>query len=174
MLLGLPGSGKTTVAPLAAARLGAPSIDLDHQIVQQSGRTIAQLFAERGEAAFRELEREAMARALAGPAAVIAPGGGWAAQPGNLAAAESRALTLYLYVSPEVASARLGAALDRPLLAADPLPRLRELLAERQSWYRLAGLEVDATGPAELVAHAVVAAARQYGGWLPLPGEGGY
>jgi shikimate kinase len=170
----LPGSGKTTIAPLVAARLGTRSIDLDHQIVLRSGRTIAQLFVDPGEVAFRELEREAMAGALAGPAAVIAPGGGWAAQPGNLAAVETRALTLYLYVTPEVASKRLGAALDRPLLAADPRPRLGELLAERQRWYRLAGLEIDATGPAELVAEAVVTAARQYGGWLPAPGEGGY
>lgn len=108
-----------------------------------------------------------MARILAGPPTVIAPGGGWAAQPGELASAEPHALTIYLYVPVEVAAERLGAALDRPLLSGDPLPRLRELLAAREPWYRLAAMEIEASGPRELVAEAVVTAARQYGGWLP-------
>lgn len=96
---------------------------------------------------------------------VISPGGGWAAEAGNLAAVEGRALTIYLYVSPEVAARRVGAATDRPLLAGDPLPRLRELLARRAPWYRLAGIEIDAHPAPQVVAAGVVAAARRYGGW---------
>ncbi len=103
--------------------------------------------------------------ALAGPPQLIAAGGGWAAVPGNLERAEPAALSLYLSVSPEVAARRLGAAADRPLLAGDPLPRLREQLAQRESWYRKAGLEIAAEAAPERVAAAVATAARQYGGW---------
>lgn len=107
-----------------------------------------------------------MTDALAEPPQVIAPGGGWAAQPGNLAAAELSALTIYMSVSPEIAARRLGPAEDRPLLVENPLPTLEKLLAQRAAWYALAGLEVDAAGSPEVVAAGIVTAARQYGGWL--------
>ncbi len=174
MLLGLPGAGKTTVARRVARELATRAIDIDQEIERASGASISELFASRGEAAFRALERQAMAAAVAAEPAVISPGGGWAAQPGQLAAVEPLALTIYLYVPVELAAARLGAAVDRPLLAADPVPRLEALLAERQPWYRRAAIEIDAAPAPELVAAAVVTAARQYGGWLPPTGRGGY
>ncbi|HPF62466.1 MAG TPA: shikimate kinase [Gemmatimonadales bacterium] len=161
----MPGAGKSTVAPLVAAALGTSHRDLDQWIEADAGRTIPELFATEGEAAFRDRERVAMAAALAESPMVISPGGGWAAEPGNLALAEPRALTLYLYVSPEVAAGRLGPATDRPLLRDAPLPRLRELLDRRERWYRLAGIEIDAEGAPEVVAAGVVVAARRYGGW---------
>ena len=73
---------------------------------------------------------------------------------------------VYLSVSPEVAAARLEATRDRPLLKGDPLTRLDQLLRERERWYRLAGHEVatDAMTP-HRVAEALVALARQVGGW---------
>lgn len=148
-----------------ARDLGAPWIDIDAEIVASEGLAIDRIFRERGEAAFRDLERTAMAAALAGPPAVIAAGGGWAAQPGNLEVAERQAFTLYLSLPPEVAAARLGATDDRPLLVGDPLPTLRNQLAERERWYRRAGLEIDASGAPEQVAAAVVTAVRQYAGW---------
>lgn len=167
MLVGLPGAGKSTVAPLVARALGCRWTDLDARIEAAAGAPIATLFRERGEPAFRALERAAMAEALAEPPQVIAPGGGWAAQPGNLAAADPLALTIYMAVSPEVAARRVGPAAGRPLLAADPLPRLRELLAAREESYRLSGLEIAADGPPDAVAAGIVTAARQYGGWPP-------
>jgi len=150
-----------------ADRLGVSAVDLDLEISRDTGRSIAQLFEEEGEPAFRERERRAMAEALGQAPAVISPGGGWAAQPGQLALVESRALTLYLYVPVDVAADRLGTASDRPLLAGNPLPRLRELLRDREPFYRLAGIEIDATRSPDLVADGVVAAATRYGGWLP-------
>jgi len=165
VLVGLPGAGKTTVARLAAGLLDALWYDLDHEIETAQGASVQKLFETRGEQHFRALEREMMARILAGPPSIIATGGGWAAQPGNLAAVGPAALSLYMSVSPEVAAARLGAAGDRPLLAGDPLPRLRELLAVREEHYRRADLEVEAGSAPDLVAHAVAVAARQYGGW---------
>lgn len=165
ILIGLSGAGKSTVARLAADLLGAPWCDLDSRIASDAGESVAALFVAAGEAAFRRLEREAMAHALGEPPQLIAAGGGWAAEPGNLEVAESTALTLYLCVAPETAARRLGAAGDRPLLSGDPLPRLREQLAAREPWYRRAGLEIDANGPADRVAAAVAVAARQYAGW---------
>ncbi len=165
ILIGLSGAGKSTVARLAATELAAPWWDLDQVIAAETGDTVARLFADRGEQAFRDLERQAMSRILAGPPALVAAGGGWAAQPGNLDRAEPGAFTLYLSLPPEMAARRLGAAGDRPLLTGDPLPRLREQLETRERWYRRAAMEVDASVAPERVAAAVIIAARQYAGW---------
>src|SRR5690606_5119060 len=129
---------------------------LDETVSDYHQAPIPELFAMYGELWFRAEERSAMERLLAGPPGVIATGGGWAAQPGNLATAEGRGLTLYMSVSPELAAARLGQAGDRPLLAGQVLPRLRELLASREAYYRRADLEIDASGPPDQVAVAVV------------------
>ena len=92
--MGLPGAGKSTVGPLVAAALGARWSDLDDLIVAEAGRTIPAIWAEEGEAGFRLRERAAMAAALADGPQVIAAGGGWIAQPGNLLEAEPFALRL--------------------------------------------------------------------------------
>lgn len=159
---------------LAAAELKAPFVDLDEVIEASSGQRIAQLFAERGEAAFRDLEREAMERALAGEPSVIAAGGGWAAQPGNLDAAGARAVTVYLRAAPEVAAARVAAseiqepiADRRPLLAGrDVEGRVRELLQARRTFYERCQATVAADGSEPGgVAGAVVKLARSLAGW---------
>lgn len=165
ILVGLPGAGKTTVAREAAELLGAPWIDLDQVIALAQGATIPEIFARHGEPFFRDLEREILADLLADDPAIIASGGGWAAQPGNLESVAGRALTLYMGITPELAARRLGPATDRPLLSEAVLPKLRELLAIREPFYRLADLEIDAAAAPELVAAAVATAARQYGGW---------
>ncbi len=166
MLIGLPGAGKSTVAALAAARLPAPWCDLDTRIAAASGRSIAAIFASDDEPAFRELERAAMGAALAEPPQLISAGGGWAAQPGQLAAAAARALVIYLEISPEVAAARLAGVSDRPLLAgADLKEGVGRLFRERERWYRQAQVHVAAERAALDVAMDVVAAARREAGW---------
>jgi len=147
--------------------LDAPWCDLDQQIAERAGMSVAAIFDRDGEAGFRALERDAMATALDQPPQVIAAGGGWAAEPGNLARAELRALTIYLSIDPADAAGRLGASHGRPLLEGGPVEeRLRSLLAERERWYLLAAIEI-AVGRAsiESAASAVATAARQYGGW---------
>lgn len=164
--MGLPGAGKTTVGRLVANELGATFTDVDQEIERRTGRTIADLFAERGEPAFRRLERRVMDELLAGPPQVIAPGGGWAAREGALEKAGDAALTIHLAVAPQVAAGRLGPADNRPLLAGDPLARLTALARVRLPRYRHAAgtVETDGRAPQEVAAD-VAALARSRGGW---------
>jgi shikimate kinase len=159
VLVGLPGSGKTTVGRHLAGLLGAAFSDIDEIVVSAAGMPVAQVFATHGEPRFRRMERAAMDGAMAAPPHVIAPGAGWIVQPGNLDAAAS-ALLVYLEISPEAAAERLHGDSTRPLLAgAEPSARLAALLAEREAWYRRAAAGVDASGTPESVARAVLEAA---------------
>ena len=160
VLVGLPGSGKTTVGRQVAQLLGTAFSDID-EIVAAAGMSVAQVFAAHGEARFRRMERAAMDGALAAPPHVIAPGAGWIAEPGNYEAARTAAL-IYLEISPEGAAARLQGDTTRPLLAGgDPASRLMALLATREAGYRKSAATIDASGPPEFVAQAVLEAARR-------------
>ncbi|MDZ4673780.1 MAG: shikimate kinase [Gemmatimonadota bacterium] len=158
VLIGLPGSGKSTVGALVADLLEMPFADLDREIERESGMSIPELFATLGEPTFRALEREAMDALLGGSATVIASGGGWAAQPGNLRGAAERAVTVYLEVAPVVVADRIAGAGNRPLLAdPDPRERLEELLRARAPWYRQASCVVGAGwgSPADIASRVV-------------------
>ena len=144
VLIGLPGSGKTTIGRLVAERLSAAFVDIDAIIERREGRPITLIFAEKGEATFRAMERKEMETALAGEPAVIAPGGGWAAQPGAIDSAKPHALVIYLYTRPETAAQRAAPAGTRPLLSGeDPVGRMRELQKDREPFFRNAHAHVD-------------------------------
>lgn len=158
VLVGLPGSGKSTVGPLVAEGLGIPFVDLDSVIIRRLGMPVARIFGEFGEARFRELEREATAAALADPASVIAPGGGWASQPGNLDRARRQALLFYLRVALPIALERAGRGAVRPLLAGgEGLARITTLLTEREPYYQRADATIgnDTDDPAVAAAEIV-------------------
>ena len=106
VLVGLPGSGKTSVGRMAAEQLHAGFVDIDAILARREGKPITMIFAEKGEGAFRDMERKEMESALANEPAIIAPGGGWAAQPGAIDAAKARALVIYLRARPETAAQR--------------------------------------------------------------------
>jgi len=167
VLIGLPGSGKTTVGRLVAEQLHAGFVDVDAIVERREGRPIALIFAEKGEAAFREMERKEMETALASEPAVIAPGGGWAAQPGAVDAARADSLMIYLRTRPETAAERAAPGGTRPvLLGEDPVARMRLLLAEREPFYSAAHAAVDSdrkTPPQ--VALEVVRLAQSSAGW---------
>jgi shikimate kinase len=167
LLVGLPGAGKTTVGSLVARRLSAEFIDVDEMIEREQGVTIREIFSQRGEAAFRTLERDAMERAVTGTPSVLAPGGGWASQQGAMEAALPRCLIVYLRTEPEEAARRVGRGHRRPLLAgADPVARLRELLDAREEFYQRAEVSVDTDDRTpEQVAVDVVQLARSRAGW---------
>jgi len=166
LLVGLPAAGKSTVGRLVAGALGVQLRDIDALIESRLGMDIPEIFATQGEAGFRSLERAETMRALAGDPIVVVPGGGWAAQPGNLDRARGRALTVYLHTSPEQAAARALPQSERPLLSGtDAAAKIRELLAERAAFYERCDIRVDTDGKtAEEVASEVVEVALRGGG----------
>ena len=167
LLVGLPGSGKSTVGRLVAEGLGAPLIDIDGLLVREMGMPVSQIFGMVGEARFREMERAAVIAAEGGNPGVIVPGGGWAAQPGQLQAVMASSLTVYLKCLPATAVKRSEQGEARPLLAGvDPAQRMRALLEEREQFYRLAHHQVDTDrDQPEAIAAQVMELARQHAGW---------
>lgn len=148
VLIGLPASGKTTVGADLAHRLGWRFVDIDAEIVRETGRSVPDIFRTDGEPAFREMERRLTAELCSGSRLVLAPGGGWAAQPGTLESLPVGTATVWLRISPEEAIRRLGGNPDdRPLLAgADPLAAVRQLAHERNEFYGRANLVIDVDG----------------------------
>jgi shikimate kinase/3-dehydroquinate synthase len=150
VLVGLPGSGKSVVGKRLAHRHGATFIDLDDTIVRDDGRTIPEIFAEDGEAAFRDLERAAIIGL--GPAdpdpairRVIATGGGAVVDPRNRWALHRHRLVVWLDGRPEVLAQRLRRSPHvRPLVAGrDPIGVLRDLGSRRERFYAAADLRVS-------------------------------
>ncbi len=168
VLVGLPGAGKSTVGHLVSESLLAPLIDIDQVLVRQVGRPVDQIFGMMGEPVFRRLEREAVLTALEGDPAVIVPGGGWAAQPGQIETAMRCALIIYLKCTAGTAVRRSEQGEARPLVAGpDPVQRMSALLQEREPFYRLAHHEVSAgTRDAAQVAKDVVTLAKVHAGWM--------
>jgi shikimate kinase len=140
ILVGLPGSGKTTVGQAVAERTGRTFLDLDQEIERREARSIGELFAERGEAYFRKKERELTEELTVVGNMVIAPGGGWVTNPEVVALVRPPSQLIYLKVHPETALKRLGPMRAmRPLLARpDPVAELTRLLAARKEAYESA------------------------------------
>jgi shikimate kinase len=145
VLVGLPGSGKTTVGEGAAKALGRPFLDLDREIERRQGTTIAQIFAERGEYQFRQLEQQLTEELRSSAGMILSPGGGWITSPENVALLRPPARIIYLRVRPETALRRMGPErATRPMLfRPDPLVELRRLLDARKKAYESANFTVD-------------------------------
>jgi shikimate kinase/3-dehydroquinate synthase len=160
VLVGLSGSGKSTVAAAVAERTGRPLVDLDQDITDRLGASPARIIETRGEAAFRADEAAAVKLACAVDGAVIATGGGAVVDPLNRWALWRAGVVVWLDAPDEVLLARLAAhAETRPLLAGDAAERLATLRARRERFYRAADVRVDASSAAEAVVQAVVDAA---------------
>jgi shikimate kinase len=135
-LVGMMGSGKTTAGARAAARLGVRFVDVDQEIESDSGQSVPELWAGRGEQAFREMEAAAIER-VAGDRAIVSTGGGAVLDPASRARMKATGTVVWLRVRPDVAAARLDSIPGRPLLDEDPDPgaRVAALLQERASAY---------------------------------------
>jgi shikimate kinase len=167
VLIGLPGSGKTTVGGLVAEKLGCPFVDIDAVIVRRMQMPVSRIFAELGESRFRAIERDTVNEALAAAPSVIVPGGGWAAQAGNLAPVRDSAFVVYLKCMVTTAVKRLEDGNSRPLMMGeDPVDTMRKLMLEREPWYQQNDVEVkNDMRTAQQTADEIVVLARQQAGW---------
>lgn len=138
VLVGMMGSGKTTIGRIAAERLGRPFLDTDLIIEARTGRSVRQIFAEDGEDAFRSLETQVLVEALESPTpAVIAAAGGVVLRPENRAALKrAKARVIWLCADPLVLVDRVRSGGHRPLLDADPEGTLRRMWNDREALYR--------------------------------------
>jgi shikimate kinase len=168
VLVGLPGCGKSAVGKLVAEGLNTFVIDIDALLVREMGMPVAQIFGMVGEPRFREMERDAVNAAQARDPCVIVPGGGWAAQPGQLEAVKDTSLVIYLKCQASTAAKRSEQGEARPLLAGvDPAQRMRTLIEEREPFYLQAHHQVNTESvPPEAVAAEVMTLARQHAGWF--------
>ena len=146
ILVGFSCSGKTTLGRNLARRLHLEFVDTDRYIEEMTGRTIPDIFREDGEAAFRAIEREAIARICAERNQVISTGGGAFVDPANRDALRTGNLVIHLQVRPETVVERLRnskSGRPRPLLEApDPLARVMELMAARKEAYAAAHVTI--------------------------------
>lgn len=145
VLIGPPGAGKTTIGERLADRLGLEFLDIDADIVAQEGKPITEIFAEHGEAYFRELEERAIAAALENHGGVLALGGGAVCTNATRQRLTAHAV-VFLNVSLDEGVRRTSGSTVRPLLhgQVDPKRRFAELLEQRLPLYReVASLELN-------------------------------
>ncbi len=146
-LVGFMASGKSTVGRALAGEIGWPFVDIDSEIEQAQGRTIAQLFNERGEKVFRDLETETIrayvSRIRCGAPSVVALGGGAFVQPQNWDLISESGVTLWLDCPFETLCSRLELDTARPL--ANDRSNLAQLFENRRKFYGRADYRVEVT-----------------------------
>lgn len=159
VLVGLMGTGKTTLCRLVAQRLGRRCVDTDELIIERTGRTVREIFLADGEDAFRALETDVLRGSLDGdePVVLAAAGGVVLAAANRRALRDSGAFVVWLQAAPEALVERVATQGHRPLLDADPLGTLRTMAADRAPLYReVASAAVDAERPPEQIADWIV------------------
>ncbi|MBN9451824.1 MAG: shikimate kinase [Bosea sp.] len=165
VLVGMMGSGKSSVGRRLATRLGLPFVDADTEIETAAHMTIPEIFAQRGEAEFREGERRVISRVLATRAPlVLATGGGAFMNAETRARVKELGISVWLKAEPDVLMRRVRKRSNRPLLqTADPEATLRRMLAEREPVYALADITIQSSDePHEVVVGETIAALGDY------------
>jgi shikimate kinase len=158
LLIGMMGSGKTTVGRALAGLMRRPFHDSDEEILRWVGMTVPEIFAERGEPAFRAEEKAVLARALAsGVPSVIAVAGGAVFDPDSRRRIRAGGVVIWLRARPRTLSGRVGSGSGRPLLEHDPAGTMFRLDSMRRPVYRSladATVDVDGVRPAVVVERA--------------------
>ena len=164
VLVGLMGAGKSCIGRRLASRFKLPFVDADSEIEAAAGCSIDEIFAEHGEAAFRDGERRVIARLLAGPKQVLATGGGAFMDPRTRAEIRDHGLSIWLRADLELMLERTGRRNNRPLLKqGDPRAILSGLIARRYPVYAEADVAVDSEdAPPEATLERVVTALERH------------
>lgn len=171
-LVGFMGTGKTTVGRAVAARLGYEFLDADHEIERLRGKSVADIFAQEGEAEFRRHEREFIEHGHPATSQIVACGGGLIVPEGMLELVQARGVLVCLHASLETILKRTAHSRARPLLdVADPFERIRTLYAQREPIYRRAGTVILTEGRpiAEIAGHVLRVYQREARDFRRLP-----
>ncbi|MFD2371934.1 shikimate kinase [Brevibacillus sp. GCM10020057] len=161
VLVGFMGTGKTTVGAALAKALGVAQVDLDEYLVEREGCSIPALFAERGEAYFRDAESKYLAELLAAGPHILTTGGGVVLRQQNVQAMLEKGTVIALSATEEELIRRLENDTGRPLLAGGVAERVRTLLSERAGAYDFAPIQIDTTGkPLAVIVEEII---RQLG-----------
>ncbi len=153
VMIGLMGAGKTTIGRRLAARLELPFFDADAEIEKAAGKTVEDIFADHGEAYFRDGERRVIARLLGAGAQVLATGGGAFMDARTRDLISKCGLSVWLKANHKVLMARVGRRSHRPLLKADDAGAvMRTLMDKRYPVYEKADITVESSD----VAHDIV------------------
>jgi shikimate kinase len=165
ILIGPPGAGKTTVGALLAARLGVSFTDTDAEVEAAAGKPVSDIFVEDGEPVFRDLEREAVARAMTSSEGVVAVGGGAVLDRRTQQRLAGHPV-VYLETGFAAAARRVGLGQARPLLIGNPRATLKALLDQRLpiyaklAWMTVATDDQDPEQIAAEIASRLATAAR--------------
>lgn len=144
VLVGLMGAGKTSVGRRLAEKLGIPFVDADHEIETAAGKPIKEIFADHGEAYFREGERRVIQRLIGNGAQVLATGGGAYMNDETRARIQEHGVSVWLRAALPLLMKRVAKRQDRPLLQADdPEKVMRELMDKRYPVYALADVTLE-------------------------------
>ena len=165
VLVGMMGAGKTTVGRRLAPLLGLPFYDADQEIERAAGMTVGDLFAQHGEASFRQGEAKVIARLLDGPSIVLATGGGAVLDPTTRALIKARALSVWIRADLDTVLKRATRrSVGRPLLQNDdPRATLTRLIEMRTPLYSEADIAIDSRpGPHSKTVEAIVEAIRAH------------
>lgn len=167
VLVGMMGAGKTTVGRSVASRLGVDFVDTDDLVEARAGKSVRDIFASDGEAAFRTLESQVLAESLKSPVdVVVAAAGGTVLSESNRAALREHAdMVVWLDADVSALGERASRGAHRPLLDGDVEDRLMALDGERRVLYQsVADVRLDTTGKgiAEVVQEVVAALAKEH------------
>lgn len=164
-LVGLMGAGKSTVGRRMASSLGVDFVDADDEIVIAAGRSIKDIFQERGEEEFRAGERRVIARLLEQKPQILATGGGAFMNPLTRIILREKAVTVWLRADIDTLMHRVSRRNERPLLHTEnPRQTMIDLMKTRYPIYEQADIIVDSVdGPHSITVHNVIAALKEYG-----------